>query len=115
MFELIWLEVANQKYEELENAAKKSLDNRKKNKKAKASTVEGLFKQVDKCLEYLQSNPRHPGLRTHEYDSLAHPYDLKQKVFEAFAQNKTPGAYRVFWCYGPQKNQITIIVITPHP
>ena len=56
MFDLIWLEIANQKYEELENAAKKSLDNRKKNKKAKASPVEGLFKQVDKCLEYLQSN-----------------------------------------------------------
>lgn len=115
MFELIWLEIANQKYEELEKAAKKSLDNRKKNKKAKASPVEGLFKQVDKCLEYLQSSPRHPGLHTHEYDSLVHPYDFKQKVFEAYVQNKTPGAYRIFWCYGPQKNQITIIAITPHP
>ena len=111
MFELVWLAAANQKYEELETAARRSLENRKQNQKAKASPVEGLFKQVDKCVEYLQSNP-HPGLKTHDYSSLNHPYDNKQKVFEAYAQNKTPGAYRVFWCYGPEKSQITIIAIT---
>lgn len=115
MFDLIWLEAANQKYEDLETAAKQSLDNRKRNKKAKASSAEGLFKQVDKCIGFLQSNPRHPSLNTHEFSSLIHPYDSKQKVFEAYAQNKTPGAYRIFWCYGPKKNQITIIAITPHP
>lgn len=115
MFELVWLEPANQKYEELEVAAKRSLDNREKNKKAKASPSEGLFKQIDKCVEFLRSNPRHPGLSTHEFDALNHPYDSKQKIFEAYVQNRTPGAYRVFWCYGPGKNQITIIAITPHP
>lgn len=115
MFDLVWLPIAEQKYKELESAAKHSLDNRKKNKKAKASPVEGLFKQVDKCIEFLQSNPRHPGLNTHEYSSLQHPYDPNQKVFEAYAQNRTPGAYRVFWCYGPNKNKITVIAITPHP
>jgi hypothetical protein len=115
VFELVWLETANQKYEELEAAAKHSLDNREKNKKAKASPIEGLFKQVDKCIELLKNNPRHPGLKTHEFDALTHPYDPKKKVFEAYAQNKTPGAYRVFWCYGPGPNQITIIAISPHP
>lgn len=115
MFELIWLPIADEKYSELESAARNSLENRKKNKKAKASPVEGLFKQVDKCIELLQSSPRHPGLHTHEYDALTHPYNQTQKVFEAYAQNKTPGAYRVFWCYGPNKKQITIITITPHP
>ena len=115
MFELHWLPIADQKYLELEKAAKRSLDNRKKNKKAKASPVEGLFKQVDKCVELLRNNPRHPGLNTHEYNTLAHPYEQTQKVFEAYAQNRTPGAYRIFWCYGPGKNQITIIAITPHP
>jgi hypothetical protein len=115
MFDLVWLSVAEKKYKELETAAKNSLDNRKKNKKAKASPIEGLFKQVDKCLEFLQSNPRHPALNTHEYSSLKHPYETNQKVFEAYAQNRTLGAYRVFWCYGPGKNKITIIAITPHP
>ena len=63
----------------------------------------------------LASNPKHPGLPTHEYHSLSHPYDQKQKVLEAYAQHQTPGAYRVFWCYGPGKQQITLIAITPHP
>jgi hypothetical protein len=83
--------------------------------RGKSSKAEGLFKQVYKCIELLAANPRHPGLQTHEFHSLSHPYDTNAKVFEAYAQNRTPGAYRVFWCYGPQKNQITIIAITPHP
>ena len=46
--------------------------------------------------------------------SLPHPYDKNQKVFEAYAQNQTPDAYRVFWCYGPEKRQITLVAIAPH-
>lgn len=115
MFQAVWLPIAEQKYAEIEAAARQSLNNRKKNKSAKFSPVEGLLKQVDKCIELLLANPRHPGLKTHEYSTLAHPYDQKQKVFEAYAQNRTPGAYRIFWCYGPEKDQITIIAITPHP
>src|SRR5260221_9851670 len=74
-----------------------------------------VLKQVRKALGYLQINPRHPSLNTHEFTSLENPFDPKGKVFEAYAQNNTPGAYRIFWCYGPDKNQITIIAITPHP
>ena len=77
--------------------------------------MEGLFKQVHKTLQLLRGNPRHPGLQTHEYHSLEHPYDPQGKVFEAYAQQKTPGAYRVFWCYGPGKGELTVIAITPHP
>ena len=43
------------------------------------------------------------------------PFAPKEPVFEAYAENQTPGAYRIFWCYGPDKKQITIIAITPHP
>lgn len=46
---------------------------------------------------------------------MPNPYDSKQKVFEAYAQNQTPGVYRVFWCYGPAREELTIITITPHP
>ena len=74
-----------------------------------------VFKQITKTISLLGANPRHPSLNTHEYGSLPHPYDPGQKVFEAYAQNDTPGAYRVFWCYGPPKGQITILAITPHP
>ena len=54
-------------------------------------------------------------LHTHEYDSIAHPFSKDGKVFEAYVQNRTPGAYRIFWCYGPSTEQITIIAITSHP
>lgn len=114
-FTLVWLEGAADTFGELEAAARKSLDTRTKSKKAKASRHEGLFKQVVKCVELLQANPRHPGLATHEYDSIENPYDSRAKVFEAYAQNRTPGAYRVFWCYGPGTGEITVIAITPHP
>ena len=114
-FTLVWLEESTDTFHELQAAPRKSLKSRQKSKKAKASKQEGLFKQVVKCVELLQANPRHPGLETHEYDSIENPYDPDTKVFEAYVQNRTPGAYRVFWCYGPMKGEITIIAITPHP
>ena len=110
-----WTEEADSKYRKLQEAATASLLNRQKNRKAKAARAEGLFKQIEKCVRPLLDNPRHPGLNTHEYDSIEHPYDKKSKVFEAYVQNQTPGAYRLFWGYGPQKGEITIIAVTPHP
>jgi hypothetical protein len=114
-FTLVWLDGSADSFHELQAAALKSLENRQKSGKAKASKQEGLFKQVVKCVELLQANPRHPELNTHEYHSIESPYDRDAKVFEAYVQNRTSGAYRIFWCYGPGKNEITIIAITPHP
>lgn len=71
------------------------------------------FKAVRKALAYLQANPRHPSLNTHKFTSLEGP--KSEDIFEAYAENKTPAAYRIFWYYGPDKNQITILTITPHP
>jgi len=71
------------------------------------------LKAVRKTLGYLETNPRHPSLNTHKYSSITGPNG--QEIFEAYAQNKTPGAYRIFWCYGPQKGEITIVNISPHP
>ena len=114
-FNIVFVEPADSTYSKLESEAKKAFDNRNKNKIEKSSKQEGLFKQVHKTIGFLVENPRHPPLNTHEYDSIPNPYHKDQKVFEAYAQNKTPGAYRVFWCYGPKKTDITIIAITPHP
>jgi hypothetical protein len=71
------------------------------------------LKSVRKTLGYLQTNPRHPSLNTHKYTSLHGPNN--EEIFEAYAENHTPGAYRIFWYYGPDKKEITIIAITPHP
>jgi hypothetical protein len=110
-----WTAEAEAAYVRLQRDAQASLQSRQKNKKTKATKAEGLFKQVDKCVRLLLANPKHPGLNTHEYDSIDHPFKKGEKVFEAYAQNQTPGAYRVFWCYGPAKGEITLITITPHP
>ena len=110
-----WTLEADATFRKLQAAAAASLANREKRKDAKTSKGEGLFKQVEKCVRLLLDNPRHPGLNTHEYDSIDNPYDPKKKVFEAYVQNRTPGAYRLFWCYGPGPKELTLIAITPHP
>jgi hypothetical protein len=115
MFTLRWTLNANETYQKLRQKAQASLQGRQTQRRKKSSRDEGLFKQVHKCVELLRENPRHPGLHTHEFDSIENPYHRDQKVFEAYAQNRTPGAYRVFWCHGPQSGEITILAITPHP
>ena len=114
-FAVLWTKDAERTFLELQDAAEKAIAARSKSGETKTTKAEGLFKQVVKCVELLTSNPRHPGLRTHEYDALINPYDKDAKVFEAYVQNRTPGAYRLFWCYGKGKGQITILAITPHP
>lgn len=79
-----------------------------------------VAKQVNKALGFLEMNPSHPSLNSHEFTSLSGVNG--EKVFEAYAQNNTPGAYRIFWHYGPDQfvgkkriPVITIVAITPHP
>ncbi len=109
MFTVKWTVRARADFDRIKSAAES------RRKTVKSSKQEGLYKQVSKTIRLLSSNPRHPGLQTHEFLSLANPFDPVGKVFEAYAQNRTPGAYRVFWCYGPGQREITIIAITPHP
>ncbi|MCH8054325.1 MAG: hypothetical protein IH895_09705 [Planctomycetes bacterium] len=110
-----WSVEALETYNRLKRSAEAALEHRRKSRKSKSSKAEGLFKQVHKCITLLLENPRHPGLQTHEFHSLQHPYDRNAKVFEAYVQQKTPAAYRLFWCYGPKQGEITILSITPHP
>lgn len=86
----------------------------------KGKSNAALLKQVRKTLGYLETNLRHPGLHTHEFQSLLGVHG--EKIYEAYAQNNTPSAYRIFWHYGPDETTlkkqipvITIIAITPHP
>ncbi|KJV62412.1 hypothetical protein [Rickettsia amblyommatis] len=71
------------------------------------------FKSSKKTLVYLQANPRHPSLNTHKYKSVTGHNGAE--IFEAYAENITPAAYRIFWYYGPNKYNITILAITIHP
>jgi hypothetical protein len=96
-FELVFTERANTDLDRLEND--KSLEKR--------------LKAVNKTLGYLETNPRHQGLNTHEFSSLSRQFGVK--IYEAYAENNTPAAYRIFWHYGPDKKMITILAITQHP
>lgn len=96
-FELIFTEKADSHLDYLENSKDKKI----------------VLKAVRKTLALMETDLRHPSLRTHEYSDLEGPNG--EKVFESYAQNRTPGAYRIFWHYGPQKSQITIVAIVPHP
>lgn len=96
-FKLLFTNEASNDYDRLEN--NKALEKR--------------FKAVRKALGYLETNPRHTGLNTHKYQSFKGPQG--EEVFEAYAENNTLAAYRIFWYYGPGKKEITILTITPHP
>jgi hypothetical protein len=85
----------------------------------KTSSKSGILKQVRKTLGLLETNLRHPSLRTHAYASLEGPHG--EQILEAYVQNQTPGAYRIFF-YGPDRvigkkriPVLTIVAITPHP
>jgi hypothetical protein len=97
LFELHWTAEARKAYHLLKSTASQ----RKR------------YQAVKKTIKFLAANPRHPGLQTHEYMSLKGPNG--EKVFEAYAEQSTPAAYRVFWYYGPAKGIITIFAITSHP
>ncbi|MCK4245013.1 MAG: hypothetical protein KAX20_05255 [Candidatus Omnitrophica bacterium] len=90
------------------NLVKEQLEVLKRNK-----GLEKRYKAVVKSIKLLARNPRHPGLHTHEYSSLQGPNG--EKVFEVYAESLTSAAYRIFWYYGPERKQITIISIIPHP
>ena len=71
------------------------------------------YQKVLKTLGLMETNLRHPSLNTHKYESLTGANG--EEVFEAYVENKTPAAFRVFWHYGPTREVITIVAITPHP
>ena len=98
-FDLVFARAAQEELERLERSPQHS----------------GLVKQIKKTLSLLQSNLRHPSLQTHVFHSWKHPYRSGDKVFVAYVQQHTSSAYRVFWCYGPEQYQITLMAITPHP
>ena len=77
-----------------------------------------ILKAVRGALARLEQNPNHPGLNVHPWKGSKCPHTPEKTLFEAYAQNNTPGAYRIFFCYCVAKGErgiINIIAITPHP
>jgi len=57
--------------------------------------------------------PSHPGLNSHKYQSLTGPNG--EDVWESYIENRTPGAWRIWWLYGPTPDTLTILSLGPHP
>lgn len=72
-----------------------------------------LYKKWGKTLMLLSENPRHPGLQTHDIQELTDRYG--ERVWQFYLENKTSGAMRMYWVYGPDQKSITIIGLEPHP
>jgi hypothetical protein len=76
----------------------------------------GLAKRrraVEKALGQLEKyGPRHPALQTHPFESQKGPGGAK--VFVAYAEQGTPAAFRILWCYGPGEDEITVLWVGPH-
>jgi hypothetical protein len=85
--------------------------------KADSETLDGgelkLFKKLVKTATLLESNPRYPGLQSHDIPPLSKRYGIK--VWQSYLENRKPAAGRLFWIYGPESGVITIIGIEPHP
>ena len=96
MFEIHWTDEAKAVYSSLKSTP----------------SEKARYTAVKKTIMLLAGNPRHPSLRNHQFYSLEGPKG--EKVFEAYAQQRTPAAYRIIWYYGPEKNTITVLTITSH-
>lgn len=72
-----------------------------------------LYKKWGNALKKLSENPMYPGLQTHEITELSRRYGMK--VWQSYLENKVSGAMRMYWVYGPDKNDITVIGLEPHP
>jgi hypothetical protein len=83
-----------------------------------ASTAVKL-KKMRKALGLLQTDLTYPGLHSHPYQNF--PGLEKNKVWDSYVENRTPGAWRIYWMYGPNEvrddqevSVITVLVIGPH-
>ena len=72
-----------------------------------------LYKKWGSAIKKLAMNPQYPSLKSHEIEPLSKRYGMK--VWESYLENNRSGARRMFWVYGPNKEDITIIGLEPHP
>ncbi|MBQ6503420.1 MAG: hypothetical protein IJI57_05855 [Flexilinea sp.] len=89
-----------------------SLCSKVKNGSASKDEIK-LYNKMGKAMRLISQNPRHTGLETHDISSLTKRYGIK--VWQSYLENKTPSAGRIYWVYGPNRGEITIIGLEPHP
>ena len=74
---------------------------------------EELYMKWGSALKKLSVDPVYPSLHAHEIEPLSRRYGMK--VWQSYLENKTSKARRMYWVYGPDQKDITIIGLEPHP
>ncbi len=82
--------------------------------------IEGLakrdakrYRKVIKALALLGEDPAYPSLHSHRFESLDQVFG--EKIWESYVENKAPSAWRMWWFYGPEQGDITVVLIAAHP
>ena len=86
-------------------------------KKKAAGTISkqelSLYNKWGKAMRLLSQDPSYPSLHTHDIEPLTKRYGIK--VWQSYLENNTSRAMRMYWVYGPDRQDITIIGLEPHP
>ena len=86
-------------------------------KKKAAGTISkkelALYNKWGKAMQLLSQDPSYPSLHTHDIEPLTKRYGVK--VWQSYLENNTSRAMRMYWVYGPDRQDITIIGLEPHP
>ena len=72
-----------------------------------------LYNKWGKAMRLLSQDPSYPSLHTHDIEPLTKGYGVK--VWQSYLENNTSRAMRMYWVYGPDRQDITIIGLEPHP
>jgi mRNA-degrading endonuclease YafQ of YafQ-DinJ toxin-antitoxin module len=66
-------------------------------------------RRVQRTMELLADDPRHPSLRTKKYGA-------GQDVWQSYVENNTPSAWRIWWMWDPvEPDTIIVVAFGPHP
>jgi hypothetical protein len=76
-----------------------------------------LLKKISKAIAFLEINPFHNSLNSHDIKTLSNRYKKANIViFESYIENNNPKAGRIFWYYSLDERGVIIIVgFSDHP
>lgn len=76
---------------------------------------EKKWKKANKALRLLKADPRHPGLCAHKWHTLKGRAPDGGDIWTAYTENKTPGAWRLFFFYdNRERGLIYVTQLEPH-
>ena len=70
-------------------------------------------KKIVKVLALLEMDHRYPSLASHPYQQLDALYG--ERIWESYVEQGTPSAWRIWWFFGPEDGEITVVDLAKHP